>query len=518
MANTVTIRESRVKKSILNAKVNLTFYFIILLLSFFSRRVFLENLGAEFIGFTGTLQNLLGFLNLAELGIAGAIGYVLYQPLYDKNESKIIQIISVFGYLYRKIGIIILVGGLLLSLFLPLIFRNIGINIGIIYFAFFSYLASSLIGYFANYKQTLLAADQRNYIVTAYFQGASIVRIGIQMIVAYKTGSYFWWIFIELVFGFVHSVILNWKINKVYPWLKSDIKSGKSMLKQYPEIIKYTKQLFIHKIAGFVQFQTNPFIIYAYTSLSLVAAYGNYMMIINNLLNFVNKFLGSTEAAIGNMVASRDAKKIFLVFRELTAVRYFIAGIEVFGLYVFSSSFISLWVGKEFVLSNITVDLMIGYIFLMQTRGTNDQFIYAYGLFGDVWAAIIEMIVSLGCSVGLGYLYGLPGVISGGVIGMLIIVYGWKPYYLFRKGFNCSILTYWQTIIKLLLIIIISILVGKWFDNNFFESASSDFLILGIRVFSVTIFYTILSFSLFLIFDKGMKKFVLRMWKQVLKK
>lgn len=95
--------ESRVQKSVLNAKVNLIFYFAILILSFFSRRIFLDNLGADFIGFTGTLSNLLGFLNLAELGIASAIGYVLYQPLFDGDQKQIIKIISVFGYLYKVV-------------------------------------------------------------------------------------------------------------------------------------------------------------------------------------------------------------------------------------------------------------------------------------------------------------------------------------------------------------------------------------------------------------------------------
>ena len=57
----------RVHKSILNAEVNLIFYFLALFLSFFSRKIFLECLGAEFIGLTGTLGNILGYLNLAEL-------------------------------------------------------------------------------------------------------------------------------------------------------------------------------------------------------------------------------------------------------------------------------------------------------------------------------------------------------------------------------------------------------------------------------------------------------------------
>ena len=93
-----TTTESRVKKTLLNARVNLVFYFLTLALSFFSRKIFLDCLGADFVGLTGTLQNLLGFLNLAELGIGSAIGYVLYKPLFERNQEKINEIISVMGY------------------------------------------------------------------------------------------------------------------------------------------------------------------------------------------------------------------------------------------------------------------------------------------------------------------------------------------------------------------------------------------------------------------------------------
>ena len=58
--------ESRLKKSYLNARVNVLFYFITLFISFFSRKIFLDMLGADFVGLMGTLQNLLVlyFINL----------------------------------------------------------------------------------------------------------------------------------------------------------------------------------------------------------------------------------------------------------------------------------------------------------------------------------------------------------------------------------------------------------------------------------------------------------------------
>ena len=170
------MEESRVKKSLLNARVNLIFYVLILLISFFSRKIFLNCLGADFVGLTGTLMSLLNFLNLAELGISTAIGYVLYKPIFEHDETRINEIISVLGYMYRWIGRIIIAAGVALSCFLPVIFPSTGFSYGIIYFAYYSFLASSLIGYFANYRQTLLGADQRNYVVAFYFQTASIIK------------------------------------------------------------------------------------------------------------------------------------------------------------------------------------------------------------------------------------------------------------------------------------------------------------------------------------------------------
>lgn len=130
-------QESRVRKSLLNARVNLIFYFLTLALSFFSRKIFLDTLGVDFVGLTSTLQNLLGFLNLAELGISTAIGYVLYKPLFEQNKLKINEIISVFGYLYHWIGKIMLLAGGILACFLSLIFSNTGFDLTLIIFCIF---------------------------------------------------------------------------------------------------------------------------------------------------------------------------------------------------------------------------------------------------------------------------------------------------------------------------------------------------------------------------------------------
>src|SRR5882762_2875172 len=168
---------SRVQKSLLNARVNALFYMAALTLSYFSRRIFLQSLGSQFVGFTGTVGNFLGFLNLAEMGTAMAVSFALYKPLLEKDTNGIAAIVSLTGYLYRRIGLIMTAAGVLLSLFLPLIFPHPGFPLHVIYFAWYAFLISSLLSYYLNYGQVLLDADQRNYIVTAWLQTTTIVKV-----------------------------------------------------------------------------------------------------------------------------------------------------------------------------------------------------------------------------------------------------------------------------------------------------------------------------------------------------
>ena len=93
------VATSRTAKSVKNSAVALGFYFINLVLQFFSRKVFLDHLGAEVLGLNTTATNLLQFLNLAELGIGTAIACTLYKPLFDKDTTAINEIVSLQGWM-----------------------------------------------------------------------------------------------------------------------------------------------------------------------------------------------------------------------------------------------------------------------------------------------------------------------------------------------------------------------------------------------------------------------------------
>lgn len=505
-------QESRVGKTLLNARVNLIFYFITLVLSFFSRKIFLDNLGADFIGLTGSMGSLLGFLNLAELGIGSAIGYILYKPLFDKDQTKINEIISVLGYLYRIVGLIILAIGLILACFLPLIYQDTSFNQAIIYFAYFSFLFSSLIGYFVNYRQTLLSADQRNYVVAAYFNTASILKTLLQMFFAYHYGNYYLWIVVEIVFGVIHATILNWKINQVYPWLKTDISNGRTLSRKYPEVLKYTKQLFVHKIGEVTQNQVTNFLVYVFGSLQAVAYYGNYTIVTTKLSALISSLLGSTTASVGNLISEGNIEKSLSIYWELTALSFYISGICAVSLFYLLPQFIALWLGTEYVMSQALLILIIISFCLSLIRTSTSQFKYGFGLFADIWSPVAESLILTICSIVTGKIWGLEGVLLGGIISVIVIICGWQAYYLFTRGFKKNILSYVFHFSMNIFSMLISIYVSRFFIDN---HITTGFTLTWVEWFKngviIVTSHAVVSLCVMLVMIPGMRTFMSRL-------
>lgn len=499
----------RVSKSIKNAEVNLLFYFLTIFLAFFSRKIFLECLGAEFIGLNGTLSNILGYLNLAELGIGGSIGYLLYKPLQQNNKIDISEILSVFGYLYNWIGSIILGAGIVISLFFPLIFDNTPLGLGIVYFSFYSILGSSLIGYFINYRQILLSADQKNYLVAIYTQTANLIKTLLQIYLAYYYKNLYLWVAIEFLFGIIGCIILNWKINKEYPWLKTDKTKGRSLLKKYPRILTYTRQIFIHKIKDFLIYRSDELFIFLFVSLKMVAFYGNYTMVITKIGQLFGSILGSMEASIGNLVAEGNKENIMKVFWEITTIRHFVAGFLCFSIYHFIEPFISLWLGSEYILPREILILLVLALYIGTSRGSVDMFNATHGLFADTWTAWLELIMTIVITLVGGYFWGIAGILLNKVITTTLIGLFWKPYYLFHSGLHLGYSIYWKGASRNFIVSIISFIAAHILLGMLRISYNNYFELLYLCVIGISIYLTI-NLTLIYLFCKGAKDFYVR--------
>lgn len=495
----------RVHKSILNAEVNLIFYFLSLFFAFFSRKIFLDCLGAEFIGLTGTLGNILGYLNLAELGIGGCISFFLYKPLQSQNKQEIGEIMSVFGYLYRCVGLFILFGGILVSLFFPLIFNDEELGLGIVYFAFYSFMGSSLIGYFINYRQILLSADQKNYIVSTYTQSAGILKTALQIFLAYYYRNLYIWIAIEFAFGIFACIVLNWKINKEYPWLKADKALGKKLLKKYPDILKNTRQIFIHKIKDFILDKSDELFIFVFESLKMVAYYGNYTMICTKISVLFSSVLDGVNAGVGNLIAEGDKRNIMKVYWELMTIRHIVAGIMCFIIFHFLEPFISLWLGPEYILERDILILICINRYIGASRGVTDMYNHAYGHYADVWAAWAEMIINVSVTLIAGYHWGISGILLGKIISTGLIIVFWKPFYLFHSGLHESYRSYWLGASRYFVVSAVSILTAHFILKAVPIIPTKGYLSWILYCLAGLVIYLFINLSLIMLFCKGAK-------------
>ena len=134
---------------------------------------------------------------------------------------------------------------------------------------------------------------------------------------------------------------------------------------------------------------------------------------------------------------------LLVLFTSLK-VSVVVASLASICIYKFASPLIGVWLGNEYILGNTTVAFVAIISGLTITRGIIDQFIHGNGLYGDTWAPYVESAITLAVSLICGSLWGLIGVLCGSLTSITIIIYIWKPYSLFSKGFKLPILMYWK--------------------------------------------------------------------------
>ena len=301
---------------------------------------------------------------------------------------------------------------------------------------------------FIKNKGSRLDADQKMYLVAIYFQSFNLIKSVLQIFLSIYYKNLYIWVSVEFLFSIIQCIILNWKINKEYPWLKTDKSKGKALLKSYPEILKKTKQIVIHQLKDFILTKSDEIMIFAFVSLKMVAYYGNYVMIISKLSTMFLTFFSGMAAGIGNLVADSSKEHIKDIFWQLSSAKYITAGILVFSLSFLINPFIGWWLGEDYKLSGLIVTLFMVNLYIMQTRPIVDMFNHSYGLYGDVWSAWAEGIINIVITASVAIKWGIIGILMGKIVSLFFIVVLWKPYYLFSQGIKEPITSYWRGVSK----------------------------------------------------------------------
>lgn len=501
----------RIKNSAKNIKYNLVFFIINSFLAFFSKKVFLTTLGYEITGLNSLFQNLVGFLNIAELGITNAVTYSLYKPLREQNYKKINSILLAYKYLYEIVALIIFIGTIILSFFLNKVVNGVTININTIRFYFVFFAITPVISYLISYLQVVVIADQKSYIVSKVIGITKIVKTSIQILLLIYNKSYLLWLVLELVFNVVAFLYLNRQIKRQYIWINIDRKYGfKELFKKEKQIIINTKDMFFHKIGGFVLNQTDNIVISTFTNIKNVTIYSNYIMIVMLIKSLYSQVIGGISASIGNLVSEENNERSYNLWVELYYITTLSSVVVCYFLYTIINRFITLWVGNEYLFNTQIVFYIIINLFFALWRQSVDCFKEAYGIFWDRLAPVVEATLNLILSILLAKKIGVMGVVIGTNISNFMIIGIWRPYILFREGFRKNVLDFYVISVKLLFMSIVSMLVsGELYKYLYLSRYLTwySFILESFIKFFITVISTILICSISNIFRKILKKY-----------
>ncbi|MDY6147674.1 MAG: sugar transporter [Porphyromonas sp.] len=476
---------TRTSLAMRNASLSILCYLLPLIAAFFARRYFIEVLGAELLGLNNVVLNILNVLNTSELGLSSAIAFALYEPLYKGDRTTATQIVTLQARIYRWIARFILVASIILLFFFPYLFAKVHLPLWYAYATYGVMLVSTLLSYYFNYRQVLFSSDQRAYIPNLCINSNKLLKLLLQTVcIIYCSHGYLWWLGWELFFAFTLTGTLEYLIRKRYPWLQLSREPIGKLLKMYPKIVKRTKQLIFHRVSAMLLQQGVTLVIYGILGAIVVTEYNNYTTLylgLSTLVSFVfynlqggigNKIVECREEGIGNGVVER-------LFRQLFSLRMYVSAICITSLYLLAPSFIALWVGQDMLFDNYAFFLSLLYIFLLLNRAPDD-FIAAYGMYQDIWAPVIEMTLNIALSIILGLIWGLPGIFAGVIISLVIVVHGWKPFFLYRKGFEMSPTRYLSLLLPNLGLVIFSLALSGWLFSAPLQESWGSFVLFAL--------------------------------------
>ena len=107
------------RRSILNVSVSIISRIILLIAAIFVRRLLIQNIGNNVNGLNALYASIIGVLTVAELGVGRAIVYSMYNPIVVGEKKRIAALYCLYRKLYRLVGVVIFLGGLVVMPFLP---------------------------------------------------------------------------------------------------------------------------------------------------------------------------------------------------------------------------------------------------------------------------------------------------------------------------------------------------------------------------------------------------------------
>lgn len=449
MALNTENRTSNVSKNIIVSIVNKV---SILLLTFISRKFFIQYIGVEYLGINGLFANILTLLAMADLGIGTALNVSLYKPIAESDTKKLAALIGFFKTMYSVIAIGVTVIGLGLMPFLKYII-NMDSDIPHLYLYYMCYVVKNTVSYLYIYKAAIINADQKNYIINRIDFFVNIGKTMAQILVIVIWRNFLIYLLLEIAAILAYNIIVSNVANKNYAFINVKTQLSKSEKKQ---IFSDVYSVFLYKVSWSLLNGTDNIIMSIIVGTISVGLYSNYFTITNNVETFVALVFTSLTASVGNLVATSLPEKRYATFKSMQLVSFWLCGIITISLLFLTQDFIQLWLGSDYKLDNLSLIAIVLNVFFSICMRPVWTFREGTGMYRKIrYIMFITAIVNIILSIVLGKIMGLSGIIFATVISKLATYFWYEPNILFKNFFQVSPLKYYCEYLKNAMILIV---------------------------------------------------------------
>lgn len=432
--------------------------FIILVMGFCQRKVFIMALGRTLLSVNTLYTDILSMLSLAELGIGTALNYSLYKPVAERNYEKIKSYMRLYKKAYLTIAGVIAVVGLALTPFLQYIIKegdrgDISVRDLTVYYLIF--LFNTVSSYFVAYKYSLVNAEQRSYIQTNIATITKIVTVLAQIVILLTTENFLLFLLTQAAIELIQKIFVSLYFNRLYPYLR-DKKVQKLEKTETDIVVTKSKALMFHKIGDVARLQTDSIIITTCINADWVGLVGNYNLVINYAANFVNVIFNSVISGFGNLVATESKEKQYSVFKVYRFFACWLYGFAAVGFWLLLTPFITgLYLDESWRLAQPILSLILIDFYFKGGRTVLLNFKIAAGVFEqDKFLPLIQGGINLVISIAGARYIGLAGIYIGTVVsGILANLI--RPVIVYRDCFARSAWDYFKDSFKYISVILI---------------------------------------------------------------
>lgn len=425
--------DSRTVNASKNAISSISNRILILLLTFISRKFFIQYIGIEYLGINGLFSNILTLLSMADLGLGTALNVELYKPIAENDTRKLSAILNYFGKLYYGIAAGVLGVGLALLPFLKFIV-NIDQNIPHLYLYYIIYVLKSAVSYLFIYKSSIIKADQKGYLINRIEAYVSVAKVVLQFAVVLLLHSYLIYISLDVAAVLIQNIFVSLIANQQYPFI---LNKAELLKTEEKKIFSDASSVFLYKIAWSLLNGTDNILMSIMVGTIYVGYYSNYYTITGNLETFVALLFTSLTASVGNLVVTSNFETRYKTFRSMQMIGFWICGIVSVCLLFLTQDFIVLWLGKDMLLDRITLVAIILNVFFSICMRPVWTFREGTGMYRQIrYIMFITAILNLVLSILLGKIIGLSGIIFATSISKMATYFWYEPNILFKKFFK----------------------------------------------------------------------------------